>query len=129
MRDRHAANGKFRGQCADRQVGLFGEPGQQPVADLTRENRRTMTADLAGNLPTPRTLPLTDPHGRSNRNPKPLRRSPNRFTFPQRNGNTHPEVYRKWCNHALPLHLVDRVNHNTVNRGIPFPIQSCADML
>jgi hypothetical protein len=24
---------------------------------------------------------------------------------------------------------VDRVNHNTVNRGIPFPIQSCADML
>ncbi len=63
-----------RRQCPRRQVGLVDQARQQPAPGLACKQWAAVPADLAGNLPVPRALPLTNPHCTSHRNFKPLRR-------------------------------------------------------
>ena len=87
MRHRHTARGQFRCQRPHRQVGLLGQSHQQPLPAFAGKHRATAPADLAGNLPAARALPLTDPNGRSHRNTGPLGNGPNRLALLQRARN------------------------------------------
>ena len=129
MRHTHTTHGPLRRQCPHRQLGLLGKSHQQPVPALARECRATTSPNLARNLPTARALPLTDTNGRSHGHTEPLRNRPNRLTLLQCRRDPHPQIYRKWCYHALPHHLVKTVGHQTSSMGIPVPIQSGKDML
>jgi hypothetical protein len=51
-----------RRQCPRRQVGLVDQARQQPAPGLACKQWAAVPGDLAGNLPVPRALPLTNPH-------------------------------------------------------------------
>lgn len=129
MRHVHAPRGQFRSQGTHRQIGLLGKPGKKPLPGFTRKRGAAAAPDLAGNLPAPRALALTDPNRRGHGNAKPPSRRTNRIASLQRNRNSLPEVYRKWSCHDLPHHLVTGVNHETSAVGIHTMIQLVEDTL
>jgi hypothetical protein len=129
MRDRYAPRGQFRRERAHRQIGLLGQPGQQPVPAVASERRTAAPSDFARHLPTPCTLSLPDPHRRSDRHTEPFRRSPDRLPILKGLRNPCPDIYGQWQNHASLLHLVETLNHETPSAGILIPIQSGADVL
>ncbi len=118
-----------RRQCPRRQVGLVDQARQQPAPGLACKQWAAVPGDLAGNLPVPRALPLTNPHCTSHRNLKPLRRPPNGCLFLHCRRDPRPDIHGQWQHDALAHHLLEKVNRKTLASGIHIPIQPDADLL